>query len=88
MIGTEPQRRLEQFAGLLRAIATGLFVEECRSAHSQIDGIRVVRSLANGALIFSPNQRDLQCSCNALRDVVIHLCKLRNLSIEAFCPQL
>ena len=88
MIGAEPERCFEQLSGALGALAARLPVEECRGAHGQIDGVGIVRSLAQGTLTLCFDERDLQRGGNALRDLVLHSGKLRNLSDESFCPQL
>jgi hypothetical protein len=88
VIGAEPECCFEQLSGAPGGLAARLHVEECGGPHGQIDGIGIVRSLAQATLTFCFNERDLQRGGNALCNLVLHSGKLRDLSHESFRPQL
>jgi hypothetical protein len=55
-------------------------VEECPAAHGQIDGIGIVRPLAQGALTLDIDERHVQRAGDALSDVVLDFWALRDLN--------
>ena len=84
MIGMKPQRFFEWLARALHALAARRLVEQCQAAHGQIDGIRIVRPLAQNTLALCIDERHVQRTSDALSYVVLDFCELRDLPVRSF----
>src|SRR5262245_38019215 len=88
MIRIEPQSRLKEFTGSLRALAAGLPVEQCRAPHGQTDDFRITRSFAQSTMALGVDKNDVQRTRYALSDLILHFCKHGQFAIETVRPQL